>query len=117
MLETKNRKLKILGAGWLGLGGLAFPVVVIASFQLLFSFAQGNAPEDGYVEGSVFVLVFLVVGTICLVNGLALLRRSAPHFGHIVFGPPCPVHYLGSPVGGRGAQPMAHAIQRWQGGI
>ena len=84
MPDTKNRKFKILGAGWLGIGGLALAVVLLALVQFAiawFQFAQGNAPspvevEDGFWNGPIFVLVFLVVGSICLVNGLALLRRN-----------------------------------------
>ena len=75
MPDTNNRKLiKILGAAWLGLGGLGFAYVFIN----LFPFAQGNAPSatevsDGYW---VFVGLGLVMGAIGTVNGLTLLRRN-----------------------------------------
>ena len=73
MPETKNRNIKILGAAWLGLGGLALAYAFIALFPL----AQGNAPSatsvsDGYW---VFIALGLVMGAIGMVNGLVLLRR------------------------------------------
>ena len=75
MHGTNNRRIKILGVGWLGLGGLTFAYVLIN----LFSLAQGNAPSaeelsDGYW---VFFLGALVIGVIGAANGLALLRRSS----------------------------------------
>ncbi len=83
MPETKNRNFKILGAAWLGLGGLSFAILFLALFQFaiaLFQFTLGNDPsalesEDGFWNGLIFVLVFLVIGAIGMVNGLALLRR------------------------------------------
>ena len=74
MPENNKRKIKILGAAWLGMGGLAFAYV----FVNLFSLAQGNAPSaeeatDGYW---VFFLGALVIGAIGTVNGLAVLRRN-----------------------------------------
>ena len=73
MSETSDRRFKILGAAWLGLGGLSFAFV----FSELFPLALGNAPSatevaDGYW---VFVALGLVIGAIGTVNGLALLRR------------------------------------------
>ena len=73
MSETKNRKFKILGAGWLVLGGLAFAVSLLAIAQVIIGL---SAAEDGFIQGSVFVLVLLVVGAIFSVNGVALLRRN-----------------------------------------
>ena len=74
MSETNNRKFKILGGGWLGMGGLALAF----AFITLFPLAQGNAPtatevSDGYW---VFAVGGLVIGAIGMVNGLALLRRN-----------------------------------------
>ena len=74
MPETNDRKFKLLGAGWLGLGGLFFAYVFINLFPL----AQGNSPSatevaDGYW---VFFLGALVIGAIGMVNGLALLSRN-----------------------------------------
>ena len=74
MPDAQNRRFKILGAGWLGLGGLSFAFLL----TLLFPLAQGNAPSatevsDGYW---VFAALALVVGAIGMVNGLALLRRN-----------------------------------------
>ena len=73
MSETSDRRFKILGAAWLGLGGLSFAFV----FSELFPLALGNAPSatevaDGYW---VFVALGLVIGAIGTVNGRALLRR------------------------------------------
>ena len=74
MPETKNRKFKILGAGWLGLAGLVFALVLISLFPLV----QGNTPSpfEAGDEGPMVVLMFFVIGAICTVNGLALLRRN-----------------------------------------
>ncbi len=74
MPKTNNRRIKILGAAWLGLGGLGFAYV----FSELFPLAQGNAPSateiaDGYW---VFVALGLVMGAIGMVNGSALLCRN-----------------------------------------
>ena len=73
MPETNNRKIKILGAAWLGLGGLALAF----AFVSLFPLTQGNTPSatevsDGYW---VFAALGLGIGTTGLVNGLALLCR------------------------------------------
>ena len=73
MAETNIRNIKILGAAWLALGGLALAF----AFITLFPLTQGNPPSateiaDGYW---VFVVLGLVVGAIGMVNGLALLRR------------------------------------------
>ena len=73
-LETNNRNIKRLGAAWLGLGGLAFVYVFIQ----LFSLAQGNTPSATAVSDGYWVFFggALVIGTIGMVNGLALLRRN-----------------------------------------
>ena len=73
MLGTKNRNIKILGAAWLALGGLAFAYALINLFPL----AQGHVPSatevsDGYW---VFLALSLVIGGIGMVNGFALMRR------------------------------------------
>ena len=75
MRGTKNRNIKILGAAWLVGGGIAFAIVVLALFQLALNPSATEA-EGGLVQGLVFVLALLVLGTIGIVNGLALLRRS-----------------------------------------
>ena len=116
MPETNNRKFKILGAGWLGLGGLAFAIVFMALFQILFT---PQDVEGGFWGGFIFVLVFLVIGAICMVNGLALLRRNpvARPLLIVSLDPPSPVQQsVVSPVG-RGTQPMAHVVKRRQGGV
>ena len=74
MPETHDRRFKILGAAWLGLGGLSF---VYASINV-FSLARGHTPSatevgDGYW---VWFVGALVIGSIGIVNGLTLLRRS-----------------------------------------
>ena len=73
MRETNNRRIKILGAAWLGLGALGF----VYAFVSLLPLAQGNAPSATAVsEGYwVFIGLGLVIGAIGMVNGLALLRR------------------------------------------
>ena len=72
MLGTNSRNIKLLGAAWLVGGGVAFAVALFAIAQLI---VRPSAAEVGVVEGLVFVLVLLVLGSIGIVNGLALLRR------------------------------------------
>ena len=69
-----SRKIKILGAAWLGLGGLPLTYAL----PVLFSLAQGNTPSAATVaEGYwVFFLGALVIGAIGVVNGLVLLLRN-----------------------------------------
>ena len=74
MPDTYNGKIKILGAGWLVLGGLALVFAIVTLFPL----ALGDAPtatevSDGYW---VFAALGLVIGAIGTVNGSALLRRN-----------------------------------------
>ena len=73
MPETNNHKIKVLGAAWLGLGGLSLAYAFISLFPL----AQGNAPTATAVaEGYwVFVALSLVMGAIGMVIGLTLLHR------------------------------------------
>ena len=76
MPETKNRNIKILGAGWLVLGGLFLALALIAFLSVVI----GDDPEGQAFEAGdkwwIVVLVLLVVGAIPLVNGLTLLRRN-----------------------------------------
>ncbi len=69
MPETNNRdrNIKILGAAWLGLGGLALAIAKVII---------DPSAEDGVIQGLVFVLVLVVLGSIQMANGLALLRRN-----------------------------------------
>ena len=62
MPESNNRKFKVLGVAWLGLGGLGLAYIFIS--LLVYGFAP------------VLVLLGLVFGTIGMVNGLVLLRRN-----------------------------------------
>ena len=74
MPGSNDRNIKILGAAWLVLGGLAVALVLISLFPLL----QGNTPSpfEAGDEWPIVVLVFAVVAAIGVVNGLALLRRK-----------------------------------------
>lgn len=75
MSGTNNRLFKILGAAWLGLGGFSCAVVFINVLPLF----QGNTPSGLFESGDgwwIVDLVFLVVGAMCLVSGLTLLRRN-----------------------------------------
>ena len=74
MPESNDRNVKILGAAWLVLGGLAFALVLTSLFPLV----QGNTPSpfEAGDEWPIVVLVFAVVAAIGMVNGLALLRRN-----------------------------------------
>ena len=73
MSENSNRRIKILGAGWLGLGYLSMAFVFITLFPL----TQGNVSSETEVSDGywVFIVMGLVMGTIGLASGLALLRR------------------------------------------
>ena len=75
MPETKYCYIKILGAAWLGLGGIA-SIYVIGT---LISLALGNTPSATDVSDGYWVYFWgaLVIGTIGMVNGLALLRRNS----------------------------------------
>ena len=91
MPKTSYRKFKILGAAWIGLGGLGFAYVTAN----LFSLAQGNVGETEVREGfwGYFGLA-LVVGAIGMVNGFTLLLHqpgSAPPCTHLVVSPPYPI--------------------------
>ena len=74
MPETNNRKFKILGAGWLVLGGLWFALAFMA-FVSVVQGDEGAAFESGD-KWWIVVLVLLVLGAIQAVNGLTLLRRN-----------------------------------------
>ena len=67
MLGTTNRKIKILGAGWLVLGGLAFA-------RAFFAIAQFPSASGDWVAT---LVVSLVLGSIHMVSGWALLRRNS----------------------------------------
>ena len=73
MRGTNVRNIKILGAAWLALGGLAFAIMLIALFQTLFT---SQEVEGGFWGVLIFVLLLLVLGAVQTVNGLALLRRN-----------------------------------------
>ena len=76
MSETKNRKFKVLGAAWLGLGGLFLALAFIAFLSVVLGDdSAGQAFESGD-NWWIVVLVLLVLGAIPIVNGLALLRRN-----------------------------------------
>ncbi len=75
ILGTKSRNIKILGAVWLGVGGLAFAWVL----SDLVPRVQGKSTLGLFESGDawwVVVLVFLAIGVICVVSGLGLLLRS-----------------------------------------
>ena len=74
MSGTKNRNIKILGAGWLALGGIFLAIALLAIGQFIVDPSAAEA-EEGLIGGLVFVLVLVVVGSLPTVNGLALLRR------------------------------------------
>ena len=76
MLGTNVRKIKILGAGWLFLGG----IFLALAFAALLSVVIGDDPATWAFESGekwwVVVLVLAAVGAIPTVNGLTLLRRN-----------------------------------------
>ena len=62
MSENSNRRIKILGAGWLGLGCISLAFVFITLFPL----TQGKASSETEVSDGYWVLIVmgLVMGTI-----------------------------------------------------
>ena len=59
MPKTNDGKIKVLGAAWLGLGAIAFALVLI----FLFPLVQGDTPSpfEAGDEWWIVVLVFAVV--------------------------------------------------------
>ena len=74
MPESNDRRIKMLAAAWLVLGGLVFAFVLASLFPLL----QGETPSpfEAGDEWPIVVLAFAVAAAIGVVNGSALLRRS-----------------------------------------
>ncbi len=76
MFKTKNRKFKVLGAGWLGMG---IPFLALA-FIAFLSVILGDDPATAAFESGdkwwIVVLVLSMLGAIPTFAGLALLRRS-----------------------------------------
>ena len=76
MPETKNRKFKILGAAWLGLGGIFLALALVAFLSVVI----GNDPETQAFEAGdkwwIVVLVLLGLAAIQMASGLTLLRRN-----------------------------------------
>ena len=87
MSEKSNRNIKILGAGWLGLGGIFLALAFVA----LLSVVIGDDPETAAFEAGdawwIVVLVLLGIGAILTVPGLALLRRN-PAARRLIPNPP-----------------------------
>ena len=76
MSETKNRKFKVLGAGWLGLGGIFLALAFIAFVSVVLGDdSAGQAFEAGN-KWWIVVLVLLGIGAVLMVPGSALLRRN-----------------------------------------
>ena len=69
MLGSQNRNIKILGGLWLVLGGLAFARAISAIIQFKI---EPSAAAD-WVD---YFLGMLVVGSLHMVSGWALLRRN-----------------------------------------
>ena len=76
MSETKNRKFKVLGAGWLGLGGIFFALAFIAFVSVVLGDDPAGQAFEAGDKWWIVVLVFLGIGAILMVPGLALLRRN-----------------------------------------
>ena len=75
MRGTMNRNIKILGAAWLGFGGIFLALAFIAFLSVVI----GDDPETQAFEAGdkwwIVVLVFVGLGAVFSVNGLALRRR------------------------------------------
>ncbi|MDA1347919.1 MAG: hypothetical protein O3A47_03510 [Chloroflexi bacterium] len=76
MPKANNRNIKILGAGWLVLGGIFLAIALVAFLSVVI----GNDPDGQAFESGdkwwIVVLVLLALGAVPMVNGLALLRRN-----------------------------------------
>ena len=70
MPGTRERNIKILGAAWLVFGGLAFAIALVAIGQVII-----DSSDDG-LQGLVIALVLVVLGSVQIANGLALLRHN-----------------------------------------
>jgi hypothetical protein len=74
--KTNDGRIKLLGAGWLGLGGIFLALAFVAFLSVVIGDdPAGQAFESGD-KWWIVVLVLLALGAIPMVNGLALLRRN-----------------------------------------
>ena len=76
MAETHDRKFKLLGSGWLGLGVLWLALGFVAFLSVVLGDDPATAAFEAGDKWPIVVLVFLVLGSIFSANGLGLLRRN-----------------------------------------
>ena len=76
MRGTKNRNIKILGAGWLVLGGIFLALAVMAFLSVVIGDDPATAAFEAGDKWPIVVLVLLGIGAILTIPGLALLRRN-----------------------------------------
>ena len=76
MLGNKNRNIKILGAAWLGMGGILLALAFIAFLSVVVGEDPAGQAFEAGDKWWIVVLVFLGIGAILMVPGLALLRRN-----------------------------------------
>ena len=76
MSDTNSRKFKILGAGWLGLGGLWLALAFVAFLSVILGDDPAAAAFESGDKWWIVVLALLALGAVFSVNGMALLRRN-----------------------------------------
>ena len=76
MLGTTNRKIKILGAVWLGVGGIFLALAFVAFLSVVIGDDPAGQAFEAGDKWCIVVLVLLGIGAILMVPGLALLRRN-----------------------------------------
>ena len=76
MPETNNRKFKILGAAWLGLGGIFLALAFLAFLSVVIGDDPAGRAFEAGDKWWIVVLVLLGIGAILMIPGLALLRRN-----------------------------------------
>ena len=76
MARIKSRRFKILGAGWLSLGGLFLALAFMAFLSVVLGDDPGGQAFEAGENWWIVVLVLLGIGAILMVPGLALLRRN-----------------------------------------
>ena len=75
MPDNNDRKFKVLGAGWLVLGALAFAVAAVAFLSVVLADDSESAAFKSGDMWWIVVLVSLVLAAVFSANGLAFLRR------------------------------------------
>ena len=132
MPDNNDRKFKVLGAGWLVLGAVAFAVAAVA----LLSVVLADDPDSAAFESGgmwwIVVLVSLVLAAVCTGSRVlsertgvpASLPGCTPSDNRIVASSPSAVRRRAggwrrwcSYAAGGAAQPVAHDVKTWKRGV